>query len=90
MPTLHTDPAFTAAESELSRLLALSPTTTAEADRDQLIDAWAVQWRSILDSTPTTRLQAAIVLRAALHPAFDALASERASVQRVADFLAAA
>ena len=89
MSTLHTDAAFTAAEAELARLLALSPVTTADAARDQLVDAWAVQWRAILDSTPTTRLQAAVMLRAALNPSFDALASERASVQRVADFLAA-
>ena len=90
MPTLHTDAAFTAAEAELARLLALSPTTTADAARDQLVDAWAVQWRSILDSTPTTAVQAAVMLRAALHPAFDALATEKAAVQRVADYLAAA
>ena len=49
--TLTTDAAFTAAETELTRLLALSPTTTDDTARDQLVDAWAVQWRAILDST---------------------------------------
>ena len=40
MTTLHTDADYTATESELNRLLALYPTTTDEAARGSLVDAW--------------------------------------------------
>ena len=91
MTTLTTDAAFAAAETELARLLALYPGTTDEAARGALVDAWNVQHRALLDSTPTTQAQAAAVLRAVLNPTIGL--TDRAYVPalgRVADFLAAA
>ena len=87
---LTTDTAFAAAESELARLLALYPTTD-EAARDALVDAWTVQHRALLDSTPTTKAQAAAVLRAVLNPTIGMNdPAYLPALGRVADFLAAA
>ncbi|MEI7610134.1 MAG: hypothetical protein WCJ64_22350 [Rhodospirillaceae bacterium] len=88
--TLTTDADFKAAESELARLLALYPSTTDEAARASLVDAWTVQHRALLDSTPTTQAQAATVMRAVLNPAIGMTDSTyRPALGRVADFLAA-
>ena len=88
--TLHTDAAFAAAESELNRLLA-AYSGTGEAARGALVDAWAVQHRALLSSNPTTRTQAAAVLRAVINPTIGMTdPAYLPALGRVSDFLAAA
>ncbi|MEI7607186.1 MAG: hypothetical protein WCJ64_07365 [Rhodospirillaceae bacterium] len=91
MTTITTGTAFTTAESEPACLLAAYPGTADESVRVALVDSWTVQHRALLDSTPSTKAQAAAVLRAVLNPAIRLTdPAYLPALGRVADFLAAA
>ena len=86
--TLATDADFAAAEAELNRLLTLQGQAADDGESDRIAARRLPIYGALIDATPTTPFQAAVVLRRLICPATNPGTHHAESIARVVSFMA--